>query len=118
MTGVLLLKRLNWIKWLSIAVVGVVMVSMWLMLKASKAEQVALHARLENAKQANTTSQLTIATLRTDQAQMNQLFVSRAQAEQQTKRQLDEQMETFKKKMANIQCHIPDDVTDSLREPY
>ena len=118
MTGALLLKGLNWIKWLSIATAGVVIVSMWLMLKVGKAEQVALHARLENAQHANTTSQLTIATLRTDQAQMNQLFVSRAQAEQQTKRQLDEQMEAFKKKMANIQCYIPDDVTDSLREPY
>lgn len=94
------------------------MMSMWLMLKASKAEQVALRARLEAVKQANQISQLTIQTLQSDQVHMNQLLVQRVQTEQQTQRQLNEQVAELTQKMANIECHVPSDVTDSLREPY
>ncbi|CAH8187783.1 hypothetical protein VAEKB19_1180001 [Vibrio aestuarianus] len=36
----------------------------------------------------------------------------------QTEEKLNEDMEALKAKLANVQCSIPSDVTDRLREPY
>lgn len=108
----------RWIKWLLAAAVVIAMASMWLILKASKAEQAALRARLDAAKQANQTSQATIETLKHDQQYLNQLLVSRAQKNQQDRRQLNEQIDQLEQQMANVECDIPAAVTERLREPY
>ena len=108
----------KWIKWLLVAVVLVAMTSMWLLLKASKAEQAALTARLDAAKAANQTSELTINTLRHDQQFMNDLLVSRARKQQQDKRQLHEQISELESELENVECHIPIGVTERLQQPY
>lgn len=108
----------KWIKWLSVAVGLVAMVSMWLLLKASKAEQAALRARFDALKAVNQTSELTINTLRHDQEYMNTLLVSRTQKQQQDKRQLDEQISELESQLENMECHIPDSVTQRLQQPY
>lgn len=106
------------IKWLLVVAVFVAMTSMWLLLKASKAEQAALRARLDAAKAANQTSELTINTLQHDQEYLNELLVSRAQKQQQDKRQLDEQISELESQLENVECRIPDSVTQRLQQPY
>ena len=105
-------------KWLVGAGLVVAVVIMWLVLKASNAENTNLSQQLKAEQEANAVNQLTISSLKHDQTYMNDLLVQRKRAEQQGKRKLHEQMEQLEKQMANTECHIPADVTNSLRQPY
>ncbi|MEZ9564820.1 hypothetical protein AB4226_06580 [Vibrio artabrorum] len=114
-------KSIKWIKWLVIAAVGVAMVSMWLMLKASKSEQAALRARLDNALSINQVSQATIETLTQENSDANQLLVDRAKLHSTIEEQLNEDIEMLRGELADDECYQkpwPSDVVNRLREPY
>lgn len=115
------LKNIKWVKWLVIAAVGVAMVSMWLMLKASKSEQVALRARLDNALSTNQVSQATIETLTQENSDANQLLVDRTRLHSTIEGKLNEDIEMLRRQLADDECYQkpwPSDVANRLREPY
>ncbi len=115
------LKSIKWVKWLVIAAVGVVMVSMWLMLKASKSEQAALRARLDNALSTNQVSQASIDTLTQENSDANQLLVKRARQHSTIEEQLNEDIEMLRGQLVGNECYQkpwPSDVANRLREPY
>ncbi|WP_143699682.1 hypothetical protein [Vibrio sp. ES.051] len=97
------------------------MTSMWLMLKASKAEQVALSARLDTALSTNQVNQVTIETLTEENHDSNQILVERARQHSMIGEQLNEDIETLRHQLADDECYQkpwPSDVTDRLRQPY
>ncbi|CDT98557.1 conserved exported hypothetical protein [Vibrio coralliirubri] len=121
MLAALSFKNIQWVKWLLIAAVGVAMTSMWLMLKASKAEQAALRARLDTALSVNQVSQATIETLTQESSAANQLLVDRARLHSSIEEQLNDDIETLRGQLADNACYQkpwPSPVTDRLRQPY
>lgn len=116
-----LVTRMKWGKWALVIGVIVAMVSMWLMLKASKAEQLALSARLKNALSANQVSQATIDTLSDENSQINLLLVERTRKHNKVEGKLNADIKTLRTELANYECYQqpwPSDVIDRLREPY
>lgn len=116
-----LATSMKWGKWALLVGVFVAMVSMWLMLKASKAEQMALNGRLENALSANQVSQASINTLTDEKNQVNQLLVDRARKYNKVEGKLNADIKTLRTELAGYECYQqpwPSDVIDRLREPY
>ncbi|CAH8216807.1 conserved hypothetical protein [Vibrio aestuarianus] len=113
-----MLAAWKWAKYLSVAALLVAVWVLWLKLDASQIKQTALSEKLAQAQAANQSNLETIVLLKGEAEQANQLLVQRKRQQIQTEEKLNEDMEALKAKLANVQCSIPSDVTDRLREPY
>ncbi|WP_456297309.1 hypothetical protein M1D72_14130 [Vibrio sp. AK197] len=121
MLAALPFKRLKLAKWFGLVLVGVIMVSMWLMLKASRAEQMALRARLEKALVTNQVSKTTIDALTKQSEAANRLLVERARAQSEKEAKLNDDIQHLRDRLNDEPCYQkpwPRDVTERLREPY
>jgi hypothetical protein len=107
-----------WIKWGAFAALIVTIWLLWLTLDASQLEQTMLNEQLSQARADNQTNLTAIELLKGDAEQANQLLVQRKRDQKQAEEKLNADMATLKAKLAGIECHIPSDVTDRLREPY
>ena len=92
--------------------------SMWIQLKAQRAEIVMLSERAATAR-ANYHMQRTInQQISDDREHMSQLLTQRAQRNAQEKESLRNEITQLEQKMADSRCIIPADATERLREPY
>lgn len=92
--------------------------SMWIQLKAQRAEIVMLSERAATAR-VNYHMQRTInQSISDDREHMSQLLTQRAQRNAQEKESLRNEITQLERKMADSRCIIPVDVTERLREPY
>ncbi|MBE4578343.1 hypothetical protein BOO30_00070 [Vibrio navarrensis] len=108
----------NWIKALGLASLLLTILVLGLQLKASQAEKNTLTQKLSKAQTDNQNNLTTIATLKGEAAEHNALMVKRQQERNQSEATLREHIAQLKAQMAGIECHIPDAVTQRLREPY
>ncbi|HFQ5311471.1 TPA: hypothetical protein ACGVA1_001320 [Vibrio vulnificus] len=108
----------NGIKAFGLAALLLTILVLGLQLKASQAEQITLSEKLSQAQADNQSNLTTIATLKGEAAEHNALMVKRQQERNQSEATLREHIAQLKAQMAGIECHIPDAVTQRLREPY
>lgn len=113
-----MLAAWKWIKLLAVGTLCITVWVLWLKLDASQLKQVALAEKLNRAKADNVTNLSVINTLQSDADKTNQLFVRRKQEQIEAEGKLNAEMDKLKKEMESIDCHIPADVTERLREPY
>ncbi|EKO3688211.1 hypothetical protein P0F07_003045 [Vibrio metschnikovii] len=97
---------------------GVILVSMWIQLKAQRAEIIMLSERAAIAR-ANFHVQRTInQQISDDRERMSQLLTERAQRNAQEKESLRNEITQLRDEMAGSRCVVPPTVTERLREPY
>ncbi|ELJ8475381.1 TPA: hypothetical protein NVD24_002498 [Vibrio cholerae] len=108
----------HWIKAIGLAALLITILVLGLQLKASQAEQIMLSEKLSQAQAANQSNLTTIATLKGEAAEHNALMVKRQQERNQSEAKLNDDIAKLKAQMAGIECHIPDAVSQRLREPY
>ncbi|EKO3388722.1 hypothetical protein OMA37_000485 [Vibrio fluvialis] len=113
-----MLAAWKWIKWGALAALLVTVRVLWLKLDASQLEQEALSGKLAKAKADNQTHLTTIEILKGESEQANSLLVRRQREHIAAEEKLNADMAALKAELANVQCSIPDSVTDRLREPY
>ncbi|WP_052193072.1 hypothetical protein [Vibrio fluvialis] len=113
-----MLAAWKWIKWGALAALLVTVRVLWLKLDASQLEQEALSDKLAKAKADNQTHLTTIEILKGESEQANSLLVRRQREHIAAEEKLNADMAALKAELANVQCSIPDSVTDRLREPY
>ncbi|EKO3922795.1 hypothetical protein GCS56_000012 [Vibrio metschnikovii] len=108
----------NWIKALGLAGLLITILFQGLQLKASQAKQATLNEQLNKAKADNQSNLTVIDLLKNEAQQANQLLVKRQRQQRQAEEKLNADMAKLKAQLENIDCHIPDAVTQRLREPY
>ncbi|MEJ3672444.1 hypothetical protein WFH35_09430 [Vibrio vulnificus] len=108
----------NGIKAFGLAALLLTILVLGLQLKASQAEKNTLTQKLSQAQADNQSNLTTIATLKGEAAEHNALMVKRQQERNQSEAKLNDDIAQLKAQMAGIDCHIPDAVTQRLREPY
>ncbi|PMJ92861.1 hypothetical protein [Vibrio sp. 10N.261.55.A7] len=113
-----MIAAIKWIKWGSLALVLLALAVLWMKLETSDAKRETAEHKLASALTANLVSQTTIETLTTDNEAMNRLLVNRERQSQQAKKVLQDEIEQLQQQMENIECDIPIDVTERLRQPY
>ncbi|HGS4466442.1 TPA: hypothetical protein ACMDOB_003099 [Vibrio metschnikovii] len=92
--------------------------SMWIQLKAQRAEIIMLSERAAIAR-ANFHVQRTInQQISDDRERMSQLLTERAQRNAQEKESLRNEITQLRDEMAGSRCVVPPTVTERLREPY
>ncbi|MDC0611893.1 hypothetical protein OAP63_14270 [Vibrio sp.] len=108
----------KWIKWAGLAGLVVVIVVLWLSLDISKTKRLSLQDDLQQAQADNQSNLITIATLKNDAQANNELLVKRQREQIEHEQTLNTEIDELKARLSTIQCVIPGDVTQRLREPY
>ncbi|MCG3724699.1 hypothetical protein [Vibrio cincinnatiensis] len=108
----------KWIKALGVAALLIAVWVLWLKLDASQLKQTALSDKLSQAQADNQSNLTVISELEKEAKQANELLVKRKRQQIQAEEKLNAEMATIKAQLANVECHIPDAVTQRLREPY
>ena len=113
-----MLAAWKWIKWIGLGLLIITVVVTGFALKASNADKTRLNEKLNQAKEDNQSNLKTIATLSQDNAEANQILVDRQRQHQLERGRLNADMEQFRKAMEGVECVVPRDITERLREPY
>lgn len=108
----------KWIKGVGLAVLLLTIFVQGYRLNISEAEKSTLTQKLSKARTDNQTNLITIDILKEEAAEHNKLMVRRQQERNQREAKLRDDIAKIKTQMAGIECHIPDGVTERLREPY